>query len=83
MQNIVEAIARVNGMVREISSASQEQRNGIEHVNQTIQEMEQATQQNVGLVQESAVAARNMRVQADGLVAAVSAFKVSPQARAA
>ncbi len=83
MQNIVEAIARVNGMVREISSASQEQRNGIEHVNQTIQEMEQLSQQNVGLVQESAVAARNMRVQADGLVAAVSAFKVSPQARAA
>ena len=83
MHNIVEAIARVNGMVREISSASQEQRNGIEHVNQTIQEMEQATQQNVGLVQESAVAARNMRVQADGLVAAVSAFKVNPQARAA
>ena len=83
MHNIVEAIARVNGMVREISSASQAQRNGIEHVNQTIQEMEQATQQNVGLVQESAVAARNMRVQADGLVAAVSAFKVNPQARAA
>lgn len=83
MHNIVEAIARVNGMVREISSASQEQRNGIEHVNQTIQEMEQATQQNVGLVQESAVAARNMRVQADGLVAAVSAFKVNPQARVA
>ena len=45
--------------------------------------MEQATQQNVGLVQESAVAARNMRVQADGLVAAVTAFKVSSQPHAA
>ncbi len=75
MQDILTAIAQVNEIVSEISSASIEQTQGIEQVSTTITHMDQTTQQNAALVEEATAAARRMEQQARDLQAAVSVFR--------
>jgi methyl-accepting chemotaxis protein len=66
----------------EITTASQEQTDGIEQVNQAIGQMDQVTQQNAALVEESAAAAESMQEQAAKLAQVVSVFKLNGQAAA-
>jgi len=79
MQEIVESIRRVTGIMAEITAASQEQTSGIEQVNQAIGAMDDVTQQNAALVEEAAAAAGAMQDQATGLAQVVSIFKLSQQ----
>jgi methyl-accepting chemotaxis protein len=76
MDEVVAAIRRVTDIVGEISSASQEQASGIALAGESITQMEQTTQQNAALVEESAAAAETLRLQAHELVNAVSTFKL-------
>jgi len=82
MTEVVTAIKRVTDIMGEISSASSEQSAGVGQVGEAITQMDRATQQNASLVEESAAAAESMRVQADQLVQAVAAFKLSRHAEA-
>ena len=77
MQRIVTQVQRVNDLVSEISAASQEQTRGIEQVGMAVAQLDQVTQQNAALVEESAAAADSMRVQAEHLAQSVATFKVS------
>ena len=76
MDEIVTAIRRVSDIVGEISSASREQSNGVDQVAQAIQQMDQTTQQNAALVEESAAAAESLKTQSRSLVDSVAFFKV-------
>ena len=80
MNEIVESVRRVTGIMAEITAASEEQSSGIQQVNQAIGLMDQVTQQNAALVEEAAAAAEAMRGQAGGLAQAVNVFKVDGQA---
>jgi methyl-accepting chemotaxis protein len=75
MQDIVGAIRRVTDVVGEISSASQEQSSGVSQVSQTVSGMDQGTQQNAALVEQSAAAAESLRQQAQLLLEAVAVFR--------
>jgi methyl-accepting chemotaxis protein len=75
MGEIVTAVQSVNGIMAEISAASQEQSAGIEQVNQTITHMDEATQQNAALVEEASAAAASMADQASGLAQAIAVFR--------
>ena len=77
MERIVTQVQRVNDLVSEISAASGEQTRGIEQIGQAVSQLDQVTQQNAALVEESAAAADSMRVQAQHLAQSVSTFKVS------
>ena len=77
MGEIVGAIQRVSDIVGEISAASNEQSAGVQRVGQAIDQMDQTTQQNAALVEESAAAAESLRTQARSLVDAVSVFRLS------
>ncbi len=77
MSEIVGSIQRVTDIVAEISSASVEQSSGVQQVGQAVSQMDQATQQNAALVEESAAAAESLKGQAQQLVQAVAAFKLS------
>jgi methyl-accepting chemotaxis protein len=79
MQEIVAGIARVTGMMGEISHASAEQSAGIEQVNQAIMEMDDVTQQNAALVEQAAAAAQSMHEQAANLAHIVGVFKLEPE----
>jgi methyl-accepting chemotaxis protein-1 (serine sensor receptor) len=74
MQEIVQSIKRVSGIVAEISLASSEQSIGVNQVGEAVTEMDQTTQQNAALVEEMASAAMSLKRQANELVASVSLF---------
>ncbi|MBB4709918.1 methyl-accepting chemotaxis protein [Xanthomonas arboricola] len=75
MGEIVSSVQRVTDIMGEISAASQEQSSGIEQVNQTVTQMDEATQQNAALVEEATAAARALEDQATQLTDAVAVFK--------
>ena len=77
MDEVVTSVKRVSQMVGEISAASSEQGSGLAQVNQSIAQMDQTTQQNAALVEESVAAARLLSNQAEGLSTAVSVFKIA------
>jgi methyl-accepting chemotaxis protein len=77
MQEVVSSIKRVTDIMGEISAASTEQSAGVAHVGEAVTQMDQATQQNAALVEESAAAAESLKVQARQLVDAVAVFKLS------
>jgi aerotaxis receptor len=76
MGSVVEAVEDVTAIMAKISAASREQSIGIDQVNQAVAHMDQVTQQNAALVEESAAAAGTLDAQALQLSRAVSVFKV-------
>jgi methyl-accepting chemotaxis protein len=76
MQSIVEQVRKVNDLIGEIASTSAEQSRGIEQVNIAVTQMDQVTQQNAALVEESAAAASSLAHQAEALAQAVAVFRV-------
>ncbi len=76
MGDIVAQVKRVTDLIAEISSASLEQSTGIGQVNDAITQMDQVTQQNAALVEESAAAATSLKEQAIQLSTAVAVFKL-------
>ncbi|MBX9935112.1 MAG: HAMP domain-containing protein [Burkholderiaceae bacterium] len=76
MTEIVEGVRRVTDLIGEITASSTEQRDGIAQVNVAITNLDQMTQQNAALVEESAAAASAMRDQAQHLAEVVSVFNV-------
>ncbi|MFL6624928.1 MAG: methyl-accepting chemotaxis protein [Vitreoscilla sp.] len=77
MRDIVTQVRKVNEMLAEISAAAREQTSGLGQINNAVGQLDQVTQQNAALVEESAAAAESLRQQAARLVAAVAAFRVS------
>ncbi|MDP9043536.1 MAG: methyl-accepting chemotaxis protein [Pseudomonadota bacterium] len=77
MAEVVASIRRVTEIVGEISSASSEQSTGVAQIGEAVGLMDQATQQNAALVEESSAAAESLRSQAAALVATVAVFKLA------
>ena len=78
MGEIVGSVQRVGDIIGEITAAASEQAGGIGQVNQAVGQLDQMTQQNAALVEESAAAAHSLREQAARLAAAVQVFRLGP-----
>ena len=76
MNDIVASVQRVTDMMGEISAAAAEQNHGITEINGAISELDQMTQQNAALVEQSAATAQSMREQAQRLTVLVATFKL-------
>ena len=76
MDEIVGSVQRVGDIIGEITAAASEQSEGISQVNTAINQLDQMTQQNAALVEQSAAAAQSMRDQAQRLSGAVQVFKL-------
>jgi methyl-accepting chemotaxis protein-1 (serine sensor receptor) len=76
MREIVSSIHRVSDLVGEISSASLAQSADVVQVGHEVGRMDQATQQNAALVEQSAAAADSLKQQARVLVESVAAFQL-------
>ena len=77
MDEIVSSVQRMGDIIGEISAAATEQSERISQVNQDVTELDQMTQQNASLVEESAAASQSMREQASRLEESVRVFKLS------
>ncbi|MBP2303507.1 methyl-accepting chemotaxis protein [Azospirillum picis] len=76
LDEIITSIKRVADIVSEIAAASREQTVGIDEINRAISNMDQMTQQNSALVEESAAASRTLQESSAGLLALVGVFKI-------
>ncbi len=77
MAEVVGSIRRVTDIMGEISAASNEQATGVGQVSEAVTAMDQATQQNAALVEQTAAAASTLESQARELVGVVSVFKLA------
>ncbi|QAA92916.1 methyl-accepting chemotaxis protein [Pollutimonas thiosulfatoxidans] len=77
MREVVGSVQGVTTIMGEIASASHEQSDGIEQVNQAVTQMDSVTQQNAALVEEAAAAAGSLQEQAARLTDAVAVFKIN------
>jgi methyl-accepting chemotaxis protein len=87
MTEIVASVQRVSDIIGEISAAASEQSSGIGQINGAVTQLDQMTQQNAALVEQSAAAAESLKEQSSQLAAALAGFQlggahtvVSPQA---
>jgi len=80
MQEVVKSIRQVTDIMGAISTASAEQSQAVVQVGEAIGQMDQVTQQNAAMVEESAAAAESLKQQALQLVGAVSVFKIGHSA---
>ncbi|MEO5659590.1 MAG: methyl-accepting chemotaxis protein [Polaromonas sp.] len=76
MTEIVGSVQRVSHIIGEITSTSSDQSNRIDLVSSAMVELDQMTQQNAALVEESAAAAESLKVQATHLTQMVDTFKL-------
>ncbi len=76
MEEIISSVQRVSDIIGEITSASTEQSTGIAQVNQSVSDLDQMTQQNAALVEQSAAAAASLKDQAVKLTQSMAIFKV-------
>ena len=75
MAQIVDAIQRVTGVMSSITAAGDEQSREMAQIDTSVQQMDEATQRNAALVEQSAAAAASLQDQAQRLLTAVSAFQ--------
>ena len=75
MDEIVRSVRKVADIMGEINGASESQSHGIAQINQAMIQMDQVTQSNAALVEESAAAAQSLEAQAQALVRAISVFR--------
>ena len=77
MQKVIASINRVQLIMAEISTASGQQRSGIEEVNGSIADIDAATQENTVLVKEAAAAAQALQDEAASLAEVVGIFSLA------
>ena len=76
LNEIIDAVKRVGGMINEIAAASDEQNRGMDQINVAISDMDNMTQQNAALVEETASASEEMSNQAQELLTMMEKFKI-------
>ena len=82
MGDIVSGVQRVTDVIGEISAATSEQSAGLRQVNEAVAGLDQMTQQNAALVEESAAAAESLAEQSRKLSGVVGTFRLHGHAPA-
>jgi len=83
MGEIVGSVQRVSDIIGEITAAAAEQSDGIGQVNTAVTQLDQMTQQNAALVEQSAAAAESLKDQAVRLAQVVGSFRLAGNANVA
>ena len=85
LDRIVRQVARVEALVGEIAGSAREQATGLNEVNAAVNQMDQVTQQNAAMVEQSTAASHALASECDALDQLVSGFQLgdAPPAPAA
>jgi methyl-accepting chemotaxis protein len=76
LQDIVAAAKKVADIIVEISEANSQQANGLDQVNAAIMQMDEVTQQNAAMAEETSSVAASMKEQARELTNLIAVFRV-------
>ena len=74
LQRIVDRVAEIDGMVAEIAATAQQQSVGLAQVNTAVNQMDQVTQQNAAMVEETTAAASSLKSEAGELTRLIAGF---------
>jgi methyl-accepting chemotaxis protein len=77
LRGIVSKVAEIDTLIEQISSSAQDQSQGLNEVNTAVNQMDQVTQQNAAMVEQTTAATHSLKGQAGELIKQVSAFRVS------
>ncbi|QBK05212.1 HAMP domain-containing protein [Hylemonella gracilis] len=77
MGEVVRSVNQVTQIITHISSSSAAQAHTLGEIGQAVHHLDQMTQQNAALVEQSAAAAQGLREQANDLVQTVASFRLS------
>ncbi|PXW97991.1 methyl-accepting chemotaxis protein [Sphaerotilus hippei] len=78
IEDVVRQVRKVTDLVGDISLTSGQQRDGVGEINRVVHQLDQNTQQNAALVEQTAAAAESLRQQAARLAEALSRFRLAP-----
>jgi methyl-accepting chemotaxis protein len=81
INDVVDQVRHVAGLITEMGTATHEQELGISQVSLAVTQLDDVTQQNAALVEQAAAAADSLSSQAAQLVTLVSAFKLDSSRR--
>jgi len=73
---VVTNVSKVTELIQSIANATNEQTSGINEINRAIAQMDEVTQQNAALVEETAAAAESLNDQAQTLRQVVARYKL-------
>jgi methyl-accepting chemotaxis protein len=76
LDRIVAQVGEVDGAVAEIAGSASEQATGLAEVNTAVNQMDQVTQQNAAMVEESTAAARALAQETERLAQLAARFRV-------
>ncbi|MCZ4090513.1 methyl-accepting chemotaxis protein [Sinorhizobium psoraleae] len=79
LEKIAEQVVQINGLIRQISSSASEQAVGLKEINSAVNQMDQVTQQNAAMVEETTAASMALNDEAGALSTLVSRFRVAQQ----
>ncbi|QLF69219.1 HAMP domain-containing protein [Peteryoungia desertarenae] len=77
LEKIAQQVMQINGLIRQISASASEQASGLKEVNAAVNQMDQVTQQNAAMVEETTAASMALRNESDTLRGLVAKFEVS------
>ncbi|WFU09366.1 methyl-accepting chemotaxis protein [Rhizobium sp. CB3090] len=69
-------VLKINDHIHSIATAAREQSTGLTEVNKAVNQMDEVTQRNAAMVEETSAATHRLSTEADGLVRLVTRFKV-------
>jgi methyl-accepting chemotaxis protein len=76
LDRIVATIAEINKLVADIATTAKEQASGLHEVNSAIDQMDQVTQQNASMVEESTAASFGLASESQQLAGLIARFKI-------
>ncbi|SMF40952.1 methyl-accepting chemotaxis protein [Xaviernesmea oryzae] len=80
LQKIAVQVMQINGLIRQISASASEQAAGLKEINSAVNQMDQVTQQNAAMVEETTAASTVLSTEAETLRSLVARFRVSAHA---
>ena len=75
LRQIVENVSKISGLVSDLAMSSREQAVGLSEINTGVNHLDQVTQQNAAMVEQSTAASHSMNKDAATLASLVSVFK--------
>jgi methyl-accepting chemotaxis protein len=79
LQAIAAQVVQINGLIRMISVSASEQAVGLKEMNTAMHQMDQVTQQNAAMVEETTAASMTLGEEAESLKNLVARFRTSGQ----
>ncbi|MCO6176720.1 methyl-accepting chemotaxis protein [Ciceribacter sp. RN22] len=81
LHKIAEQVMQINTIIAEISASATEQASGLKEINTAVHQMDQVTQQNAAMVEETTAASMTLKTEAQNLRSLVTRFRTSGAAR--